>query len=1064
VMIEHFAALTTIDAVNRKWTLDGNDRTLALSSLSFDLSVFDIFGPLSVGGTVVVPTASLQPDPDAWARDLTTGKVTVWNTAPALMALMLEHRLPADHQLRLIMLSGDWVPLDTIRKLREQAPNATLIALGGATEAAIWSNYHEIGELDPDWHSIPYGTPLDGHNLHVVARDFSDLPDWTIGDIEIAGAGLARGYLGEADRTNERFRTDARTGDRRYVTGDIGRFRPYNNGQRSVAAPIEFLGREDFQVKIQGYRIELGEVEHVMEQCPGVSRAIATVFASGAGSEKILAGFVVPTAQTASCLSFDEGIDVACSTLKGIDSRIDDAVFDKNAVFLSRQTGLAVAEALRKISGSDTLPDIDVLIDEHGVAPRYRDWLTRTLALVKQGGWRAGDIPSIKDLPGENQFGFGEAELGLLDSVIENLPDLLTEKKHSSDIYLSAQTPDVYATLFDIPNKIIAAIVRAIAGDMPLRVLELGAGLGTTFSALGEVLGDSHIEYHFTDISPAMLTLAGRKFGTRQGLHYGQLDMMEAPQVAAEPFDVVIATNALHVAPDIAVALTATRMRLKPGGLLIAFEPTRFFPWYDLNMGLQSGFDDRTDRNVRPDHPLLSRNLWHSVLQSAGFDRVKIPVAEDTLTDRLGFDVILACAPQSQPGQIIEPKELQTWLSDRLPAYMVPRQISLIDKLPLSANGKIDRASLHLPDLYGDQVDGSDEGIVISQITDLVSSCLGTPVTETGKSLFELGATSLSLVALQRQIGEKFGRTVPLQAMFEDPSIANLVRIILGNEVTTSPVIRFSRRIEGDLRPELMMMPGIFALPFFLKDLANILQPYINLVSIQLPGLFAAETPLFTIESQADYVIAQMKQNQPKGPYFIGGYSYGGTIAFEVARKLRLTGDEVPMVLLADTLRTRTKLEAFQGDEIAYTAMVRGLLALYSGSLGCGENILEEYPARAAYDHITAELSQKGILGPVSLPADRMAAMFKANFKALGQFVPQALPGDLTLIRTEGGFPPEFRDYEPEESLQDEGLGWSEFVDGRLDVHSVPGDHLSLMAADTLEETAQLIRDLMKVN
>src|SRR3546814_2526667 len=107
--------------------------------------------------------------------------------------------------------------------LRAQAPDATLVALGGATEAAIWSNAHEIGALAPDWPSIPYGTPLAGHMLHVVNNRGEPCPDWVVGEIEIAGQGLARGYWRDPERTAERFRTDPATGERRYRTGDLGR-------------------------------------------------------------------------------------------------------------------------------------------------------------------------------------------------------------------------------------------------------------------------------------------------------------------------------------------------------------------------------------------------------------------------------------------------------------------------------------------------------------------------------------------------------------------------------------------------------------------------------------------------------------------------------------------------------------------------------------------------------------------------------------------------------------------------------------------------------------------------
>lgn len=483
-------------------------------------------------------------------------------------------------------------------------------------------------------------------------------------------------------------------------------------------------------------------------------------------------------------------------------------------------------------------------------------------------------------------------------------------------------------------------------------------------------------------------------------------------------------------------------------------------------MGLQSGFDARTDRALRPDHPLLPRDDWRALLEAAGFEETAIPIAGGTLIDRLGFDLILARSP-AQADQsanadytVVEPQMLREWLSARLPGYMVPRHLGLIDRLPLSANGKVDRSALHLPKADGNGRDESS-GPLHRQVAELVASCLGAVRVDAGKTLFELGATSLSLVALQRQIGERFGRSIPLQAIFEQPTVDNLVRIIAGGEAPTSPLVRFAPRREDDRRPTLIMMPGIFALPFYLRDLAELLADDVDLLSVQLPGLFADETPLDNIDAQVDYVIARIRQAQPRGPYLIGGHSYGGTVAYETARRLRTAGEEVPLLLLGDTVRTTTGLEAFQGDEIAFTAMVRGLLALYGEHLNFDETILQAMPAKDAYEQLTDALGKQGILGPMALPADRMAAMFKANFQALGRFDAEPLPGDLALIRTEDGFPAEFHDYEPATSLDDPGLGWSGLVEGDLEILPIPGDHLSMMASETLQPTADIIRRLV---
>jgi amino acid adenylation domain-containing protein len=293
VMIAHTAAWNTVAEVNRRWDVGPDDGVLGLSALSFDLSVYDIFGPLSVGGMLVLPGIAAARDPARWASLIATHRVTVWNSVPALMAMMAEHGLPQGHALRLVLMSGDWVPLDLVARLRAATPDARLIAMGGATEASIWSNAHEIEADDAAWSSIPYGAPLAGQMLRVVNERGGDCPDWVIGEIEISGAGVAEGYWGDAERSAARFHTDPNTGIRSYRTGDLGRFRPH--AAMGAVSVIEFLGRADQQVKIGGYRIELGEIECALLSHPDVAQAVTTTAETAAGAA--LHAYVVPEAK-----------------------------------------------------------------------------------------------------------------------------------------------------------------------------------------------------------------------------------------------------------------------------------------------------------------------------------------------------------------------------------------------------------------------------------------------------------------------------------------------------------------------------------------------------------------------------------------------------------------------------------------------------------------------------------------------------------------------------------------------------------------------------------------------
>ena len=287
VAVSHRAALNTCQDVNDRFEVGRGDRVLGLSSLSFDLSVWDIFGLLGAGGTLVLPEPDARRDPARWLELVRAHEVTVWNSVPALAQMFADHVTGVGDTaapLRLALLSGDWIPVDLPDRLRAAAPGCRVVSLGGATEAAIWSICHEIGEVDPSWDSIPYGRPMRNQRFHVFNDRWQECPVHVAGELFIGGVGLAEGYHNDPERTAAAFVTHPVTGERLYRTGDLGRWRP--DGR------IEFLGREDFQVKVGGYRIELGEIDSALLDHPGV-RAAATA-ALGDRHHRRLVGYYVP--------------------------------------------------------------------------------------------------------------------------------------------------------------------------------------------------------------------------------------------------------------------------------------------------------------------------------------------------------------------------------------------------------------------------------------------------------------------------------------------------------------------------------------------------------------------------------------------------------------------------------------------------------------------------------------------------------------------------------------------------------------------------------------------------
>lgn len=285
VALDHRGPVNTILDVNGEFGVAADDVLFGVSSLSFDLSVYDVFGAAMAGATLVLPDPA-DHSPHAWLAAMLERGVTVWNSAPPLMQLLVDVARAEGVQLpklRLVMLSGDWIALSLPDDIRAIAPNAKVVSLGGATEASIWSIWYPIDAVDPKWRSIPYGRPMANQPWYVLDEQGNEAPTWTTGQLHIGGVGLAQGYWGDPDKTAAAFVTHPATGERIYRTGDLGRLLPDGT--------IELIGRIDAQCKIQGHRVEPGEVEHVLAADPRVKDAVVLV--AGEAKQKQLRAFVV---------------------------------------------------------------------------------------------------------------------------------------------------------------------------------------------------------------------------------------------------------------------------------------------------------------------------------------------------------------------------------------------------------------------------------------------------------------------------------------------------------------------------------------------------------------------------------------------------------------------------------------------------------------------------------------------------------------------------------------------------------------------------------------------------
>jgi epothilone synthetase B len=274
VVIEHRNVVNRILDINMRFKIKPGDALLGLTALHHDLSVFDIFGLFAAGAKLILPREDERLDPAHWCTLMEEYGVTLWNSVPAFAGMLADYLEAAPEAikwdgLRWMILAGDWIPVALPGRLKSIWPGLDFIASGGPTETTIWDIWNPVGAVEPNWPSIPYGKPLANAAYHVIDREGRRCPVWVSGELYIGGAGVTREYLNRPELTAEKYVTHPGIEGRLFKSGDMGRYLPDGS--------IEFLGRNDFQVKINGQRIELGEIEKATLELAGVKDCAAVV-------------------------------------------------------------------------------------------------------------------------------------------------------------------------------------------------------------------------------------------------------------------------------------------------------------------------------------------------------------------------------------------------------------------------------------------------------------------------------------------------------------------------------------------------------------------------------------------------------------------------------------------------------------------------------------------------------------------------------------------------------------------------------------------------------------------
>jgi amino acid adenylation domain-containing protein len=288
VMNTHQGVVNLLWSMRATVAMAPGDRLLAITTYAFDISVLELFLPLLSGARVEILDRAAASDPVLLGQAVAGGAGTVLQATPATWRLLLDAGWEGAASLRALS-GGEALPAELAARLRERV--GALWNVYGPTETTIWSTAHPLG-AGPDVRRghVSIGAPVANTRVYVVDPYLSPVPVGVPGELYIGGAGVARGYLGRPGLSAEKFVPDpfaAQRGARLYRTGDLARWRPDGT--------LEFLGRNDHQVKVRGFRIELGEIEAVLRQHESIADCV--VVARADAGETRLVAYVVGKAE-----------------------------------------------------------------------------------------------------------------------------------------------------------------------------------------------------------------------------------------------------------------------------------------------------------------------------------------------------------------------------------------------------------------------------------------------------------------------------------------------------------------------------------------------------------------------------------------------------------------------------------------------------------------------------------------------------------------------------------------------------------------------------------------------
>ncbi len=938
VLIEHRNVVNQLWWLKKTFGLGGETTVLQKTPMSFDAAQWEILAA-SYGSTVVAGSPGIHKNPEALIAAIKTHKVTTLQCVPTLLqALIDQEDFSLCTSLTHVFCGGEALSTQLARELRRQLPACKLTNLYGPTECTINSSSFTITEsiLKGSEKTVPIGTPVDNTWFYILDETLQPSPIGMVGELYIGGQGLARGYLNQPELTTKKFIAypDRRAGsaEKLYKTGDLV--------YRKPDGTIQYVGRTDNQVKLRGHRIELDEIKSAVETHDWVKHCAVIVKPDPNTGHQNLLAFIELNPKEAALM--DQGAAATHHMSKENKAQVLAQLSNsghRDSVDLQHRTSVDLSgkeptatqsqtafarktyrffdggrvtkyELLTLLGKSYAKPHLlrtdETTLEEFGELLRYFGSFNSSERLLPKYAYASPGALNATQMYIELNSAFGlDAGYYYFDPQAHRLTLISRKSAVGTGISLHfvgnrAAIEKIYKlNVREVLEIEVGHIIGLFEQVLPNYGLRIGthAFSPTVMEQLDVSVKDYYLgsfsltrdELSWADAEVDVYIQAHKEYveGLAEGLyHYidGSLEPVSSEIIQRKH---VIAINQATY-DRAAFGITVIGKAREPGRAFIDLGRTlHHLQMNDLHFGLmssgyssKSGYDLPSAKRIRE---ILGADTGPSYFfvggKISGAQRVSRGMKEDAVH-------------MKGPAEIVKED-----LASFLPDYMLPNRMLMVETMPLTVNGKID--TKRLGEIEGNLARPEfkpPSSRLEESLLKLWQSELKQTDFSVSDNFFELGGNSLLAVSLINRANRELGFSLPLQALFEVPTVEKMARRLERSQpIDNSRLIGLQSK--GTRNP-IYCWPGLGGYCMNLRSLALKLggeQPFFG---VQSSGINLNEKIYRSTEEMAAQDVQLILKAQPQGPYTLWGYSFGARVAFEAACQLEQAGADVQRLIL----------------------------------------------------------------------------------------------------------------------------------------------------------------------